>query len=216
MDVEHAGDRADGSPLSHQALRQSDLIGFQLCRPAETHSPLHGGDPARAGPLLDQRALELRDAGEHSEHHAPGRGQRVSAGLAQAAQPGAGFLQLPAGRPNTLTVSVGIAPEGIQPGSTTTLNLLTTEADPVSNWNAYRGPTRKKATIMNFSLPTELLEATRLTKAGQLTEATAALQRMLGAGMPVSGDVLQAPHAPQPLMTWSTARKQLRPGLRLP
>jgi hypothetical protein len=32
---------------------------------------------------------------------------------------------------------------------------------------------------MNFSLPAELLEATRLTKAGQLTEATAALQRML-------------------------------------
>jgi poly(hydroxyalkanoate) depolymerase family esterase len=35
---------------------------------------------------------------------------------------------------------------------------------------------------MNFSLPAELLEATRLTKAGQLTEATAALQRMLGSG----------------------------------
>ena len=39
---------------------------------------------------------------------------------------------------------------------------------------------------MNFSLPAELLEATRLTKAGQLTEATAALQRMLGAGLPVT------------------------------
>ena len=37
---------------------------------------------------------------------------------------------------------------------------------------------------MNFSLPTDLLEATRLTKAGQLTEATAALQRMLGVGLP--------------------------------
>ena len=37
---------------------------------------------------------------------------------------------------------------------------------------------------MNFSLPTELLEATHLTKAGQLTEATAALQRMLGVGLP--------------------------------
>jgi poly(hydroxyalkanoate) depolymerase family esterase len=38
--------------------------------------------------------------------------------------------------------------------------------------------------IMNFSLPADLLEATRLTKSGQLTEATAALQRMLGVGLP--------------------------------
>ncbi|HWZ07280.1 MAG TPA: hypothetical protein VNY53_10275, partial [Bradyrhizobium sp.] len=45
---------------------------------------------------------------------------------------------------------------------------------------------------MNFSLPAELLEATRLTKAGQLTEATAALQRMLGAGLPVKSVALQA------------------------
>jgi hypothetical protein len=49
---------------------------------------------------------------------------------------------------------------------------------------------------MNFSLPAELLEATRLTKAGQLTEATAALQRMLGVGLPVNSVALQAPHSP--------------------
>jgi poly(hydroxyalkanoate) depolymerase family esterase len=47
---------------------------------------------------------------------------------------------------------------------------------------------------MNFSLPAELLEATRLTKAGQLTEATAALQRMLGAVLPVNTVSLQARH----------------------
>lgn len=47
---------------------------------------------------------------------------------------------------------------------------------------------------MNFSLPAELLEATRLTKAGQLTEPTAALQRMLGAGLPVNSVGLQARH----------------------
>jgi poly(hydroxyalkanoate) depolymerase family esterase len=41
---------------------------------------------------------------------------------------------------------------------------------------------------MNFSLPTDLLKATRLTKAGQLTEATAALQRMLGVGLPARHD----------------------------
>ena len=49
---------------------------------------------------------------------------------------------------------------------------------------------------MNFSLPAELLEATRLTKAGQLTEATAALQRMLGARLPVNSVALQARHGP--------------------
>lgn len=47
---------------------------------------------------------------------------------------------------------------------------------------------------MNFSLPAELLEATRLTKAGQLTEAMAALRRMLGAGLPVNNVSLQARH----------------------
>ena len=75
-------------------------------------------------------------------------------------------------------------------------DLLTTEAEPVPNWDACQGPTRKKATTMDFSVPTELLEATRLTKAGQLTEATAALQRMLGAGMPASGEALRAPLGP--------------------
>jgi hypothetical protein len=36
---------------------------------------------------------------------------------------------------------------------------------------------------MNFSPPAELLEATRLTKAGQLTEATASLQEPHGSGI---------------------------------
>jgi hypothetical protein len=39
---------------------------------------------------------------------------------------------------------------------------------------------------MNFHLSAGLLEATRLTKAGHLTEATAALQRMLGARPPMN------------------------------
>jgi poly(hydroxyalkanoate) depolymerase family esterase len=49
---------------------------------------------------------------------------------------------------------------------------------------------------MNFSPPAELLEATRLTKAGQLTEATAALQRMLGAGLPRNSVALEARPGP--------------------
>jgi poly(hydroxyalkanoate) depolymerase family esterase len=44
---------------------------------------------------------------------------------------------------------------------------------------------------MTFSLPNELLEATRLTKAGQLTAATAVLQRMLGARMPTNSETSQ-------------------------
>jgi poly(hydroxyalkanoate) depolymerase family esterase len=40
---------------------------------------------------------------------------------------------------------------------------------------------------MNFAFSAGLLEAARLTKAGQLTEATAALQRMLGTGSPGTG-----------------------------
>src|SRR4029077_19903305 len=76
--------------------------------------------------------------------------------------------------------------------------LSTTEDDPVPNWDASQGPTQKAMT-MNFSLPAELLEATRLTKAGQLTEATAALQRMLGAGLPVNSVALQGRQGPPTL-----------------
>jgi len=53
---------------------------------------------------------------------------------------------------------------------------------------------------MNFSLPAELLEATRLTKARQLTEATAALQRMLGTGLPMTR--LASAH-PETLSFWN-------------
>jgi hypothetical protein len=47
---------------------------------------------------------------------------------------------------------------------------------------------------MNFPLSAELLEATRLTKAGHLTEATAALQLMLGAGPPLNSLAVQGRH----------------------
>jgi poly(hydroxyalkanoate) depolymerase family esterase len=46
---------------------------------------------------------------------------------------------------------------------------------------------------MNFR-SAELLEAMRLTKAGHLTEATAALQRMLGAGPPMNSLAAQGHH----------------------
>ena len=47
---------------------------------------------------------------------------------------------------------------------------------------------------MNFPRSAELLEAMRLTKAGHLTEATAALQRMLGAGPPANSLAVQGHH----------------------
>jgi poly(hydroxyalkanoate) depolymerase family esterase len=64
---------------------------------------------------------------------------------------------------------------------------------------------------MNFSLPAELLEATRLTRAGQLTEATAALQRMLGAGLPLNSIALQARHGLPTVDGPETGRLKLAP-----
>jgi len=65
---------------------------------------------------------------------------------------------------------------------------------------------------MNFSLPAGLLEATRLTKAGQLKEATAALQRMLGAGLPVNSLALQARPGPPTTDGTGMAQPKLVPS----
>jgi hypothetical protein len=69
---------------------------------------------------------------------------------------------------------------------------------------------------VNFSLPTELLEATRLTKAGQLTEATAALQRMLGTGLPVNSVGLQAQYSPPTKDGMGDGREMAQPRLAAP
>jgi poly(hydroxyalkanoate) depolymerase family esterase len=69
---------------------------------------------------------------------------------------------------------------------------------------------------MNFFLPTELLDATRLTKAGQLTEATAALQRMLGAGLPVNSAALQARHGPPTIDGMVDGPEMVQPKLAPP
>ena len=69
---------------------------------------------------------------------------------------------------------------------------------------------------MNFSLPAELLEATRLTKAGQLTEATAALQRMLGAGLPVNSVALQGRQGPLTIDGMVDGSKMAQPKLAPP
>jgi poly(hydroxyalkanoate) depolymerase family esterase len=60
-------------------------------------------------------------------------------------------------------------------------DLLTMEADPGSERGCLTAsPAQTESLAMKNTLPNDLLEATRLTNAGRLTEATAALQRMLG------------------------------------
>jgi hypothetical protein len=49
---------------------------------------------------------------------------------------------------------------------------------------------------MKISRTSDLLEATRLTSAGRLTEATAVLQRMLGGLMAADGTNSQDPRSP--------------------
>ena len=47
---------------------------------------------AAPGTVNDEGALKLGDAGEHGQHHAPGRRRRIGPRLGQAAQIGAGLL----------------------------------------------------------------------------------------------------------------------------
>ncbi len=69
---------------------------------------------------------------------------------------------------------------------------------------------------MNFPLSAELLEATRLTKAGQLTEATAALQRMLGVGLPPNSLAVQGRHGPLNIDGMADGSEMVQPGLAHP
>ena len=81
-------------PSSSRRRAKRYLVGGQLGWPTEAHATLHGRRPACPGALLDQRPLELGDAGKHGQHHAPGRAGRVGPGLAEGAQAGAGLTQL--------------------------------------------------------------------------------------------------------------------------
>jgi poly(hydroxyalkanoate) depolymerase family esterase len=71
--------------------------------------------------------------------------------------------------------------------------------------------------IMNFPISAQLLEATRLTKAGQLKEATAALQRMLGAELPVNSPGVRARHgSPNIIDGMVDGPEMAQPGLAHP
>jgi poly(hydroxyalkanoate) depolymerase family esterase len=69
---------------------------------------------------------------------------------------------------------------------------------------------------MNFSHSAELLEATRLTKAGHLMEATAALQRMLGAGLSANNLAVQGRHSPPNIDGMADGSEMVQPGLAHP
>jgi hypothetical protein len=64
------------------------MAGAPLGQSAEPHAPPHGRGPSHAGALVDQRPLELGDAGEDGQHHPPGRAGGVGPGLAQRAKAG--------------------------------------------------------------------------------------------------------------------------------
>ena len=69
-----------------------DLLGRQGRGWAEPDASGLRRDPAGARALYDQGSLEIRDAGEHGQHHAPGRRRRVGPRLGQRAQARASLL----------------------------------------------------------------------------------------------------------------------------
>lgn len=76
-------------------------------------------------------------------------------------------------------------------------DTLATEADPGSERGCLTaGPLHRTPLTMKNILPSDLLEATRLTKAGRLTEANAILQRMLGGQVAPGGTNSQARRGP--------------------
>jgi len=124
MTLEHPGHLAHRAALVHQPAGEDELLRSQLRRAPKPHAPLPGGDPARAGPLVYKRPLELggmrctayrrvrtrADPGAHPLRHrrcqspgqAPGPPARATAEVgspraqsARSRRPGA---QLPPGR----------------------------------------------------------------------------------------------------------------------
>ena len=71
------------------------LVVGDLGRPAKPHAPRLSGRPPSTRPLKDQAALELRDAGEHREHHLARRRSGVGPRLSQRPQARAAFEAFP-------------------------------------------------------------------------------------------------------------------------
>ena len=81
MDIEGTGDCADGFSFFNEMPSMGALVRSQFGRAAEGDAACLSRAPSFLGSGGDQRALELRDAGEDGEHHAPGRRRRIGPGL---------------------------------------------------------------------------------------------------------------------------------------
>ena len=93
MHLQEPGDFRDRLLVVMDELaRVRDLLGREGRGGTEPHAPRLRRDPAGARAFHDQAALEIRNAGKHGQHHAPGRRRRVGPRLGQAAQTGAGRL----------------------------------------------------------------------------------------------------------------------------
>ena len=73
---------------------ERDLICRERPRPPKAHATLLRLSPPRARALVDQRSLELGDAGEHRQYHPARRRGRIGPGLGERTQAGASILKL--------------------------------------------------------------------------------------------------------------------------
>ena len=59
----------DGRSFVYKAMPEGDLVGRKLGRAAEADASFLGGVASRAGSLMNERPLELGDAGEDRQDH---------------------------------------------------------------------------------------------------------------------------------------------------
>ena len=67
-------------------MPEGDLVSRKLGWAAKADASFLGGLAPGAGPLMNERPLELRDSGEHGQDHPAGRRGGVGPGLGQRAQ----------------------------------------------------------------------------------------------------------------------------------
>lgn len=93
MHTEQAGDLSNRFAfLLSELPGMDDLLGRERGARPKPHPARLGSDPAGAGSLHDQGPLEIGDAGEHGQHHAPGRGGGIGPRFGQRAEASTGFL----------------------------------------------------------------------------------------------------------------------------
>lgn len=81
VDVEGTCDVADGLAFFDELASEGTLVGAQFGRTAEGDAARLCGTASFLGSRGDEGALELRDAGEDGEHHAPTAAGRLVFGI---------------------------------------------------------------------------------------------------------------------------------------